>query len=132
VLSDSPNRATVLWTKEWMIKEFPTVSVQRQFGVRSFATFHDDKPMESMIRSIIKWEDFNIYANMSSKRVLGMDDTDNEKSKKNDDKWYYYFTNKLWALDKGTSKQNLTLHVEPLRALLLADGKLNSSCTHLC
>eukprot|EP00808_Paulinella_micropora_P006014 g60212.t1 len=118
-------RGAPLTTKQWQVNQKWTAEYLRVLlsklevytqEERSFATFHDGKPLEPLLVNR-NWSDFNLMSNLSFDAVLPAAGREVDMDERERKKWHY-FTSDMRLL--GVAGQKLMADMEPLDPFLLA------------
>lgn len=98
------------FTTTFLAQKLPYVLAYKQETSRVFKTFHDNKPLETMVNE--KWEDFNVKVNVTIPQVLQWPSPAPHKGP------YLYFSQKLMTL--RSIFPDVVDYVQPLDELILS------------
>jgi hypothetical protein len=84
------------FTSSFLAQKLTHVMAHRQESSRSFMTFHDNKPLESLVNE--RWEDFNVKVNVTLPEVLNWHNVDHNLSSGP----YLYFSQDIATLRNKT------------------------------
>jgi hypothetical protein len=100
------------FTSSFLAQKLTHVMAHRQESSRSFMTFHDNKPLESLVNE--RWEDFNVKVNVTLPEVLNWHNVDHNLSSGP----YLYFSQDIATL--RSVFPDIMDHVQPIDDLILS------------